>query len=58
MKILLVNPLIGLAALTLVGCATVGGAVIGTGIGALAGDAEMGLAVGATAGAVVDIWGR
>ena len=58
MKNMLVNPLIGLTALVLVGCATVGGAVVGTGIGALAGDAEMGLAVGTTAGAVVDIFGR
>ena len=58
MKNILVNPLIGLTALVLVGCATVGGAVVGTGIGALAGDAEMGAAVGATAGAVVDIFGR
>ena len=58
MKNMLVNPLIGLTALVLVGCATVGGAVVGTGIGALAGDAEMGAAVGATAGAVVDIFGR
>lgn len=40
------------------GCATVGGAAIGTGIGAMAGDPETGMAVGATAGAVVDIFGR
>ena len=33
-------------------------AVRGAGIGALAGDAEMGAAVGGTAGAVVDIFGR
>ena len=58
MKNMLVNPLVGLAALVLVGCATVGGTVVGAGIGALAGDAEMGAAVGATAGAVVDIFGR
>lgn len=41
-----------------VGCATVGGTVVGAGIGAIAGDAEMGAAVGMTAGAVVDIFGR
>ncbi len=39
-------------------CATVGGAAIGAGIGALAGDAETGMAVGATTGAVIDIFGR
>jgi hypothetical protein len=39
-------------------CATVGGTLLGAGIGAIAGDASMGAAVGATAGAVVDIWGR
>ena len=32
--------------------------LIGAGIGAIAGDAGMGAAVGATAGAVVDIFGR
>lgn len=58
MKRLLVNPIAGLAALVLVGCATVGGTLVGAGIGALAGDAEMGAAVGATAGVVVDIFGR
>jgi hypothetical protein len=41
-----------------VACATVGGALLGAGIGAIAGDAGMGAAVGATAGAVVDIFGR
>ena len=50
--------LIGLAMVALVGCATIGGTVVGAGIGAIAGDAEMGAAVGATAGAVVDIFGR
>ena len=41
-----------------VGCATIGGALVGGGIGALAGDAQMGAAVGMTAGAVYDIFGR
>lgn len=41
-----------------VGCATIGGTVVGAGIGAIAGDAEMGAAVGMTTGAVVDIFGR
>ena len=44
--------------LVMIGCATVGGTVVGAGIGAMAGDAEMGAAVGMTAGAVVDIFGR
>ena len=39
-------------------CATIGGTLVGAGIGAIAGDAELGAAVGGTAGAVVDIWGR
>ena len=42
----------------LVGCATVGGTLVGAGIGAIAGDATAGAAVGMTAGAVVDIFGR
>jgi len=48
------------AALLLVvaGCATVGGALVGGGIGYIAGDAKMGAAVGATTGAVIDIFGR
>jgi hypothetical protein len=41
-----------------VACATVGGTLLGAGIGAIAGDAALGAAVGGTAGAVVDIWGR
>ncbi|MDJ0847507.1 MAG: hypothetical protein QNK04_03895 [Myxococcota bacterium] len=49
--------LLGLVAFTLA-CATIGGTLVGAGIGAIAGDAGMGAAVGATAGAVVDIWGR
>ena len=44
--------------LTAVGCATIGGTIVGAGIGAIAGDAEMGAAVGMTAGAVHDIFGR
>jgi len=40
------------------GCATVGGTLVGAGIGAIAGDAKMGAAVGATTGAVIDIFGR
>ena len=45
-------------AVVTVACATIGGTLIGAGIGAIAGDAGMGAAVGATAGAVVDIFGR
>ena len=40
------------------GCATVGGTVVGAGLGTLVGDPLMGAAVGGTAGAVVDIFGR
>lgn len=50
-----------LAALCLtaaVGCATVGGTLVGAGIGSMYGDADMGAKVGMTAGAVVDIFGR
>jgi len=54
----LLKPTIGLTFLFLAGCATVGGGLIGAGIGSIAGDAEMGTAVGLTAGAVVDIFGR
>ena len=51
--------ILAVAAVGLVaGCATIGGTVVGAGIGALAGDAEMGAAVGMTAGAVHDIFGR
>ena len=46
---------LALASLTLA-CATIGGALIGGGIGAIAGDSRMGAAVGATAGAVIDIF--
>ena len=44
--------------LVITGCATIGGGLVGAGIGAIAGDAEMGAAVGATTGAVIDIVGR
>lgn len=58
MKGVLTGPIVGLMRMVLVGCATLGGAAVGAGIGAIAGDARMGAAVGATAGAVVDIFGR
>jgi len=58
MKRALKSPAIGLVMLVIAGCATVGGALVGAGIGAIAGDAEMGAVVGGTAGAVVDIFGR
>ena len=38
-------------------CATMGGAVVGGGIGAIAGDARTGAQIGATIGAIRDIWG-
>ena len=44
--------------LVITGCATIGGGLVGAGIGAIAGDAKMGAAVGATTGAVIDIFGR
>jgi len=44
--------------LLVTGCATIGGTLVGAGIGAIAGDAKMGAAVGATTGAVIDIFGR
>jgi hypothetical protein len=49
-KILFVLLLGGLA-----GCASTKGAVVGAGIGALAGDACKGAAIGASVGTVVDI---
>jgi hypothetical protein len=52
-----VASLLAVAMLT-TACATLGGALVGGGIGAIAGDARMGAAVGATAGAVIDIFGR
>lgn len=42
--------------LVITGCATIGGGLVGAGIGAVAGDAKMGAAVGATTGAVIDIF--
>ena len=39
-------------------CGTVGGTIVGAGIGSIAGDAELGAAVGFTAGAVQDLFGR
>lgn len=50
--------LLVLSVLALAGCATVGGTLVGAGIGAIAGDARMGATVGATTGAVIDIFGR
>ncbi len=44
-----------LGLLTVVGCATLGGAAVGAGIGAVAGDAGKGAAIGAGIGAVIDI---
>jgi hypothetical protein len=41
-----------------VGCVTVCGTLVGAGIGAIAGDAEIGSAVSMTVGVVVDIFGR
>ena len=58
MKKMLKSSIVVVSLLVVVGCATVGGTVVGAGIGAIAGDAEMGAAIGATAGAVVDIFGR
>jgi hypothetical protein len=44
-----------LAGLPLSGCKTMGGAAVGAGIGAIAGDAGMGAAVGASVGLLADI---
>ena len=57
MKRLLMIVVLALTLASSMGCATMGGAVVGTGIGVLAGDPLMGAAVGTTAGAVVDIFG-
>ena len=43
---------------TLAACNTVGGTVMGAGIGYVMGDAEWGADVGATVGLVKDIWGK
>jgi len=48
--------LLALVASLIVGCATVKGTLYGAGIGYILGDAEMGAAIGATAGLVKDIW--
>jgi hypothetical protein len=47
--------LISLTLVTVGGCKTVGGAAVGAGIGALAGDAGKGAVIGASVGAVADI---
>jgi hypothetical protein len=39
-------------------CGTIGGTIVGAGIGSIAGSAELGAAVGFTAGAVSDLFGR
>ena len=48
--------LLSLLAIALVGCATTKGTVLGAGVGYVFGDAEMGAAIGATAGLIKDIW--
>ena len=48
--------LVCLASFAFAGCATVQGTVLGAGVGYVFGDAEMGAAVGATAGMIKDIW--
>ena len=50
--------LAGFAFSLLLGCNTMGGAVMGAGIGYVLGDAEWGADVGATVGLVKDVWGR
>ena len=39
-------------------CGTIGGTIIGAGIGSIAGDSQLGAAVGFTAGMVTDLFGR
>ena len=39
-------------------CGTVGGTIVGAGIGSIAGDSQLGAAVGFTAGLVTDLFGR
>jgi len=46
---------LALSLITISGCATVAGALIGAGIGSFSGDAGKGALIGAGAGAVVDI---
>ena len=48
--------LLAFAASLIVGCATVKGTALGAGVGYVLGDAEMGAAIGATAGMIKDIW--
>jgi hypothetical protein len=48
--------MVSLAASLIVGCATVGGTLMGAGVGYVLGDAELGASIGATAGLVKDIW--
>ena len=46
------------ASFGMAGCSTVGGTLVGAGIGSIAGDTELGAAVGFTAGVVNDVFGR
>jgi len=46
---------LALSLITISGCATVAGGLIGAGIGSFSGDAGKGALIGAGAGAVVDI---
>ena len=55
MKRLLAVVLIIASLLVVTGCKTLGGAAVGAGIGALAGDAGTGAAVGAGVGTVLEI---
>ena len=48
--------LAALLAMYLIACATIGGTIMGAGIGYVLGDAEAGAQIGATAGLVKDIW--
>ena len=48
--------LVSLVASLIVGCATIGGTIMGAGVGYVLGDAELGASIGATAGLVKDIW--
>ena len=50
------NILVSLAACLIVGCATIGGTIMGAGIGYVLGDAELGAGIGATTGLIKDIW--
>jgi hypothetical protein len=50
--------LAGFACSLLMACNTIGGSVMGAGIGYVLGDAEWGADVGATVGLAKDIWGR